>query len=418
MDCFRDNRVDKVNVPNDCITVYIFADSSPWGERPVSLQIFWNMTPPDGRYPWEPESQWPADLRSVRNLADTIDMLGFTGILVAIGAHRIYDGWTLASVMMPSTQRLKFLIAVYPGLITPTQLALMARTFDQLSNGRLMINVVGSNPTTMAAHGVDLPKDERYRMLGEYWEMFKRIYAGEALPDDTRFFRASNPHSQFPNIPPTQRPHPPLWAAGGSPEGLPVVTGLADTFLSTNDTPQGIALKIARAREVGQTVHGRSMHFGVTFPVIVRETEEEAWMVAERVLRNTSLATITGGTGWAAVDRPGIDLSDPAIARCVDAIRRGQRPSPRDLEIYPNIWCGPNLVNGLDVTRTVPGPGAMLVGSARQVADRIHEIRDTAGVTRFILSGRPAAEEAMYVADLLLPLLDLEEPAAGLSGRH
>jgi alkanesulfonate monooxygenase len=380
-----------------------------------AMQVFWHLCPPDGRYPWEADRRWPANFQATRNLAAVVDTLGFSGVLVAIGAHRIYDGWTLASSIMPSTSNLKFLVAVYPGVISPTQLALMARTFDHLSGGRLMINVVGGNPETLAAHGITLPKDQRYKMLAEYWTLFKKVYAGEAVPEETEFFKLTNPASQFGNIPPTQYPHPELWAAGGSPEGLPAVTGLADTFLSTTDTPQGIAEKVSKAKAVAASTHGRTLNYGVSFPVIVRETSEEAWAVAERLLRNTRMETITGGAGWAAATRPDADLSHPAVERSVAAIRRGERPALRDLEIYPNVWCGPNLVNGLDVTRTVPGPGAMLVGSAREVAERIHEIRDTAGVTRFILAGRPLVEEAFYVADLLLPLLDLDEPVRSLS---
>ncbi|MBN9887191.1 LLM class flavin-dependent oxidoreductase [Salipiger abyssi] len=384
----------------------------------MSIQVLWNIAPPDGTHPWEPEGRWATSFESVRNLAQEVDTLGFDGVLVAIGAHRIYDGWTLASTLVPMTDRIKFLIAVYPGLISPTQLALMARSFDNLSGGRLMINIVGGNPKTLAAHGFDIPKSERYEMLTEYWNLFKAIYAGEEPPADTRYFKLEDPLSQFHNIPPTQLPHPPLWGAGGSPEGLRAVTGLADVYLSTNDTPQGIKRKMDAATKVAAELHGRTPQLGVSFPVIVRETEEEAWLVAERQLRNTSMKTITGGSGWAAASDPNVDLSDPAVARCVAAIREGRHPEVRDLEVYPNVWCGPNLVNGLDVTRTVPGPGAMLVGSAEQVAERIHEIRDLAGVTRFILSGRPYVEEAYHVSNLLLPLLDLENPVKSLTYRQ
>ena len=374
----------------------------------MSIQVFWNIAPPDGTHPWEAEGRWEASYESVRNLAMVVDTLGFNGVLVAIGSHRIYDGWTLASTLIPVTERIKFLIAVYPGIISPTQLALMARSFDHLSGGRLMINVVGSNPVTMAAHGFDMPKARRYEMLTEYWDLFRKIYAGEDIPAETEFFHLTDPLSQFHNLPPTQSPYPDLWAAGGSAEGLQAVTGLADVYLSTNDTPDGIAKKVEAAKKIAAEQHGREMRYGVSFPVIVRETAEEAWVVAERLLRNTSMQTITGGKGWEAVERAEVDLSDPIVARSVKAIREGRHPAARDLEIYPNIWCGPNLVNGLDVTRTVPGPGAMLVGSAREVADRINEICDKADITRLILSGRPLIEEAYHVSNLLLPLLDIE----------
>ena len=75
-------------------------------------------------------------------------------------------------------------------------------------------------------------------------------------------------------------------------------------------------------------------------------------------------------------------------------------------------------MSGLDVTRTMPGPGATLVGSASQVADRLREIQAVAGIDRFILRGFPLIDEAYRVAELLLPLLDLDESPLALAPRR
>ncbi|MBX9392000.1 alkanesulfonate monooxygenase, partial [Streptomonospora halotolerans] len=62
-----------------------------------------------------------------------------------------------------------------------------------------------------------------------------------------------------------------------------------------------------------------------------------------------------------------------------------------------------------------PGEGAaVLVGSHRQVADRIAEYAD-AGITHFVLSGDPALEEVHHFGAGVLPLLGergLWRPAA------
>jgi len=141
--------------------------------------------------------------------------------------------------------------------------------------------------------------------------------------------------------------------------------------------------------------------------VIVRETEEEAWAHAERLLQRTSLATAR-----AAIERqlpPGQTLDsyvsdDPRIQRNLDSIRAGRLPTARELEIYPNVWLGPSLF-GFNILG--PAAGTYLVGSAEQVAERIREY-EAQGTSAFILSGFPLIDEAHRVADLLFPLLDLD----------
>jgi alkanesulfonate monooxygenase len=96
----------------------------------------------------------------------------------------------------------------------------------------------------------------------------------------------------------------------------------------------------------------------------------------------------------------------------MDAIDAGERPHARDLEFYPNMWTGPIERAGIDVMRQLPLPGTMLIGSAEQVAARIREIQQLAGIERFILWAPPSIEEAYRVAELVLPLLDLDPQLA------
>ena len=56
------------------------------------------------------------------------------------------------------TERLRFLVAMRPGLQSPTLAARMTATFDRLSNGRLLINVVtGGDPDENKGDGIFLP---------------------------------------------------------------------------------------------------------------------------------------------------------------------------------------------------------------------------------------------------------------------
>jgi alkanesulfonate monooxygenase len=92
------------------------------------------------------------------------------------------------------------------------------------------------------------------------------------------------------------------------------------------------------------------------------------------------------------------------VHKRIEALRAGKLPHVRDLEVYPNVWVGPSPF-GFDVIR--PWSGTWIVGSAKNVAERITEFYDQ-GTEAFILSGWPLITEGQRVADLLLPLLDLD----------
>lgn len=377
----------------------------------MSMDVFWTLGgETDGEFPWDPGRRWRWDPQRLLQVAAAIDNLPFSGALMAIGVPGAFDPWTIAAAAATRTRRMRFLIATYPGVVTPTQLALQALTFDHLSEGRLMLNIVGSNPQTMAAHGLHFDKEERYAMLEEYWRSFAELYAGGS-PANGRYFDIDHPEYLL-GIEAVQTPHPPLWGAGGSPAGLRAVVPLVDTYLPAAGTPQEMAERTRAARDFALANNLRVPHFGVSLGVLVRETEEEAWEAAARRLSHISLDTVRSNVGYQAaleVDRSELDDRQ---RRCLDAVNAGRLPEPRDLEFYPNLWNGPIERLGLDVIRALPLPGTMLIGSAEQVAERMREIQELAGIDRFILWAPPFLEEAYRVADLLLPLLDLRSELA------
>jgi alkanesulfonate monooxygenase len=197
-----------------------------------------------------------------------------------------------------------------------------------------------------------------------------------------------------------------LWGAGTSGPGVAHSVQLLDVYLSFANTPPKLGEKFRKVAAEAAKI-GRELTFGTRLQIIVRETEEEAWAHAEKLLQRTSLQTAR-----AAIERqlpPGETLDsfrsdDPQIQRNVDAVRAGRLPKARDLQIYPNVWLGPSLF-GFNILG--PAAGTYLVGSAEQVAERIREY-EAQGTSAFILSGFPLIDEAHRVADLLFPLLDLD----------
>ena len=57
----------------------------------------------------------------------------------------------------------------------------MAATFDRLSNGRLLINVVtGGDPAELEGDGLFVDHAERYEITDEFLRIWRAALAGEA----------------------------------------------------------------------------------------------------------------------------------------------------------------------------------------------------------------------------------------------
>ncbi len=125
--------------------------------------------------------------------------------------------------------------------------------------------------------------------------------------------------------------------------------------------------------------------------MIVRETTEEAWQAADRLIAHLDDATIA--KAQAALAR-----TDSVGQHRMASLHNGKR---ENLEISPNLWAGVGLVRG--------GAGTALVGDGPTVAARINEYAGL-GIDSFILSGYPHLEEAYKVGELLFPHLDVAIP--------
>ncbi|MCW2986717.1 MAG: alkanesulfonate monooxygenase [Conexibacter sp.] len=362
----------------------------------MASDYLWYIIPRDGAYPWEPEGTRAVDFDYLKHLATGVDRLGFSGALLATDIH---DVWVLGSALAAHTKHLRPLLAVHPGLISPTLLAKMALTFDDLFDGRLQINVVNGETLTLRQFGLEVDHDERYALAGEYWEVFRRITAGEVVDFEGRHVSVRGAGSSF-GLPIVQRPHVPLWFGGSSEAGMQMAAQHIDRYLSWGEPPARVAEKIARLNELAEG-HGRTIGYGMRLHLVVRDTEQEAWDHVDRLLRATSEGTFAR----MAASNAG---SDSVGMQRQFANHRGQVPDrAKDLESYPNIWPGMSLLR--------PGPGTALVGSTEQIVERLQEF-EALGVDTFILSGNPLLEEAYRVAETVLPKLGVR-PATGARER-
>ncbi|WP_246797755.1 FMNH2-dependent alkanesulfonate monooxygenase [Burkholderia perseverans] len=355
------------------------------------MNVFWFIpTHGDSRYLGTSEGARAADYDYFRQVAVAADTLGYEGVLLPTG-RSCEDAWVVASSLIPATRRLKFLVAVRPGLSSPGLSARMAATFDRLSEGRLLINVVtGGDTTELEGDGVFVDHDTRYEITDEFLHVWRELLAkshdGATIDFDGKHLQSKGGKLLYP---PVQRPHPPLWFGGSSPAAHAIAADHIDTYLTWGEPPEAVEKKIADIRARAEA-RGRQIKFGIRLHVIVRETEEEAWADADRLISRLDDATIARAQkSFAKMDSEG--------QRRMAALHGGKRGSRQELEVYPNLWAGVGLVRG--------GAGTALVGSAKQVAERMREYASL-GIETFILSGYPHLEESYRFAELVFPLIN------------
>src|SRR5690242_10569875 len=121
------------------------------------MQLLWFIpTHGEGRYLGTAIGGRVVNFDYWRQIAQAVDHLGFTGALIPTG-RSCEDAWVLASTLVTHTKQMKFLVAIRPGLMSPGVAARMAATFDRISGGRLLINVVtGGDPVELAGDGLHL----------------------------------------------------------------------------------------------------------------------------------------------------------------------------------------------------------------------------------------------------------------------
>jgi alkanesulfonate monooxygenase len=351
--------------------------------------ILWFLpTHGDGRYLGTSTGGREVNFDYLRQIAQAADQLGYYGVLLPTG-RSCEDSWVVASAVAPFTQRLRYLVAVRPGLQSPTVAARMTATLDRLTNGRLLINVVtGGDPIENKGDGIFLDHDERYEVTREFLGVYSDLLAGKTINFEGKHIHLEDGRLLFK---PVQSPRPPLYFGGSSDAGIDVAVDSVEKYLTWGEAPAQVAEKVKRVKAAASK-RGRKLSFGIRLHVIVRETNDEAWRAADDLIKYVTDDTVASAQKI-------FSRMDSVGQRRMMQLHDGRRDK---LEIAPNLWAGVGLVRG--------GAGTALVGDPETVAARIREYQDL-GIDTFIMSGYPHLEEAYRFAELVFPRLELEHHA-------
>jgi alkanesulfonate monooxygenase len=321
----------------------------------------------------------PADIAYLGQIARAAEQLGFEAVLTPTGSW-CEDAWIATAALTQVTTRLKFLVAFRPGLISPTLAAQMAATYQRVSGGRLLLNVVtGGDKSEQERFGDFLDKADRYRRTGEFLSVVRGAWGDDGFDLDGEYIQVRD--AKVPDA-----PQPPgIYFGGSSPEALVVAAEHADVYLTWGEPPEQVAEKLGRVRELADA-RGRTLRYGIRLHVISRDTADEAWGEAQRLLDAMDPEAVRRA-------QENLRASESEGQRRMLELHGGRRDS---LGVAPNLWAGIGLVRG--------GAGTALVGSHEEVADRIAEYHE-AGIDEFIFSGYPHLEEAYRFGEGVFPVL-------------
>jgi alkanesulfonate monooxygenase len=360
------------------------SDQSRNGGSPQQLDLLWFcQLAADGEFIGTAPARRPT-LPYISSLVETAAEMGFSSLLTATNYHAEHEAWTASIATLARTQGAGLLIAVRPGMFHPAIFAKMVATAANLFPGRVRINVVtGSNPAENAMYGDLESHAERYARTHEFIDVIRELWRGEPVDhDSSRYPFRGAIVSPVPPVP------VPIYLGGHSEEAQRIAAELADVYLVWGDTVKGIEGRLTTMREQEARVVRRvdsPLRYGLRCHVIVRETEEEAWRAADRLISRID----------PEVRRKFIEAS-----ASVDS--EGQRrqaalvASSASLVVEPHLWAGVGLARS--------GVGVAIVGDPSQVAAKLRGYQ-ALGISTFILSGYPHLEECRRFGEMVMPLL-------------
>lgn len=347
---------------------------------PVPCEVAWFSALCDDDYEFlgVPDATLLSSFEHCRDIVLQAESGGFDNILLPSGYALGIDTTAFASAIAAMTRRIRLLMAVRMGEAWPPQLARQIATIDQISGGRLAVNIISSD-----LPGEALASKPRYQRTVEAMAILRALLNGESVDHQGTFWTFK---VDPPRIRTISGRCPPFYFGGLSEDARDAAAEGADVYLMWPDTLPAIREIMAdlRARAAKR---GRSLRFGYRVHVVVRDTEAEAREAADRLLSKLDDAT------GAAIRAKSLDSQSVGVRRQAEL----REAAGNEGYVEDNLWTG--------IGRARSGCGAAIVGDPDQVLAKLNAYR-AEGIEAFILSGYPHAREADLFARHVLPRLD------------
>ncbi len=334
----------------------------------------------------EQRTHWDIDYN--RELARIAENAGFDYALTQIrftagyGAENQHESVAFSHALLGATEKLKVIAAILPGPWTPSLAAKQLATIDQLTAGRIAVNIVsGWFKGEFQAIGEPwLEHDERYRRSEEFIRALKGIWTQDNFTFKGDFYRF---HDYTLKPKPIQRPHPEIFQGGSSRAARDMASRVSDWYFTNGNSVEGIKAQVDDIREKA-AANGHSVKIGVNAFVIARDTEEEARAVLDEI----------------------IDKADPeAVNAFGHAAKQAGAASPEG----EGNWAKSTFE---DLVQYNDGFKTNLIGTPQQIAERIVALK-AVGVDLVLAGFLHFQEEVRYFGEKVLPLVkELEQKKA------
>ena len=297
------------------------------------------------------------------------------------GAEFQHEPVSFSQALLGATTKLKVIAALLPGPWNPALAAKQIATIDQISNGRVAINVVSGwfkgEFTAIGEHWLE--HDERYRRSEEFIRALKGIWTTDNFSFRGDFYRFTD-YTLQPK--PLQQPHPEIFQGGSSRAARDMAARVSDWYFTNGNSVEGIKTQIDDLRAKA-AANNRHVKVGVNAFIIARDTEEEARAVLAEI----------------------IEKADPeAVNAFGDAAKQAGKSSPEG----EGNWAKSTFE---DLVQYNDGFKTNLIGTPRQIAERIVALK-AVGVDLILSAFLHFQEEVEYFGKHVLPLVRELEAAA------
>lgn len=309
----------------------------------------------------------------VKKLAIRSEQIGFDLALIAeLNLNDIkgeqapsLDAWSTAAALAAVTHSQELMIAVRPTFHNPALLAKQASNIDNISNGRVSLNLVSSWWKSEAEkYGVHFDShDDRYARSAEWLDILDNVWKKDHYSFEGKYYQVKDNILQ---PKPISQPRPKIYAGGESEAAKELISTTCDGYVMHGDSPELISRRIEDLRERREKKGLPPMQYGVAAYSIIRNSEQEVKKELDRITNVKE-----GSSGYKNYQQwlDGTQLEQSVSLTDYSVSNRGLRTG--------------------------------LTGTAAQVQDRIGEF-EKVGVNFFLLQCSPQLEEMERFADTII----------------
>jgi alkanesulfonate monooxygenase len=291
------------------------------------------------------------------------EAIGIDSVLMPVGLNHP-DPTLLAAALGRHTERLKFMIACCPGLISPTIFVQQINTLSMLIGGRVHINIVcGHTPRELGDSGGRLSRDEWNARLDEFLAVCRAFWdRGEGEVNfEGKYFQigAGRILTPFKTSGPNR---PEIYFDGDQEDSAGTASRHADCVWRFAEPVESLQRTIGPLLATGAEV-------GIVVSLLARKTRREAVYEAYELKRR---------------------LHDVVRGAELSSEPHANQSAFRATCQLAHDWAAPSLWTG--AVRYLGAHGIALVGSPDDITQALMEYWSV-GVTQVLFMGWPDAEQ-------------------------